>query len=289
MSCKSIIVIVSLFLFIFSCKKKEELLVDGNTAPPDYTIPTIVKENYINKSYISLLGRKPTSLELSSGQSILNKNNLSIDNRNELLDSIFAKPGYYERVYISNINKLLNNVDTSQITQNIATFAFLLTDASYQAVWPQIQIEKAKLEVLKTSTNDLKNGTINTIGLHKRIVNNYIYDQINMGTENFVHSIFQNFCFRYPTGIELAQSKLMVDGFQGVLFLQIGMSKNDFLTIFFSSNNYYEGQVRDLFLKYLFREPTSVEAATFSLNYKNSMDYKALQKSILVMDEYVGL
>jgi len=278
-----------LMMIISSCKKDEEILVDGNTAPPDYTIPNIVKENYVNKAYISVLGRKPISSELAAGLSILNKDNLSITTRNELLDTILSKPGYNERLYITNVNKLLNNLDTAQITQFIYVFAFLLTDPQYQSQWPQIQAEKTKLELLKASTNDLKNGTINTIGLHKRVINNYFYDQINMGSENFVNSAFQNFLYRNPTSIELDQGKLMVDGLQGILFLQIGKTKDDFLNIFFSSDNYYEGQVRDLYLKYLFRETTSTESATLANSYKISLNYKALQKSILTTDEYVGL
>jgi len=180
-------------------------------------------------------------------------------------------------------------MDTADISSNIAIFSFLLTDPTYQAVWPQIQIEKAKMELLKASTNDLKNGTINIVGLHKRVINNYFYDQINMGTENFVNASFQNFFYRYPTSIELDQSKFMVDGLQGVLFLQIGNDKDDFLNIFFSSDSYYEGQVRDLYLRYLFREPTASESTTLTSTYKNSLNYKTLQKSILVLDDYVGL
>lgn len=281
--------ISALFLLFFSCKKTEEVLVNGNTAPPDYTISNITKENYVNKAYISVLGRKPTSSELSSGIAILNKNNLSIANREELVDTILAKPGYYERLYITNVNKLLNNLDTAQITQYIYVFDLLLQNSTYQAQWPAIQIEKQKLITLKGSINDLKNGTINAIGLHKRMVNNFFYDQINMGTENFVVSNFQHFCFRYPTQVELDQSKLIVDGFEGILFLQSGKTKDDFINIFFSSENYYEGQVRDLYLRYLFREPSASESSTHAYTYKNTQNYKALQKGILVLDEYVGL
>ena len=110
-----------------------------------------------------------------------------------------------------------------------------------------------------------------------------------MGTENFVVSMFQNFLYRYPTAEELVQSKLIVDGFEGVVFLETGVVKDDFINIFFGCNNYFEGQVRDLYLKYLFREPTSVEMSDKASIYKNSLDYKALQKAILSMDEYAGI
>jgi len=286
-----------LSVVLFSCKKDNEIIIADNTAPPDGTIPNVVKENYVNKSYISVLGRKPNATELASGIAILNQNNLSVPDRNQLLDDIFAKPGYNQRQYDIAISTLLNNLDTSLITQDIYIFTLLLTDTAYQSVWAQLQFEIDRLELLKASVADLNAGAINIIGLHKRCVNNYFYDQINMGTENFVVSMFNNFLFRYPTDEELLHGKNMVDNFEDVIFLQTGNNKDDFMNIFFGggfqnypgSNNYFEGQVRDLFLKYLFREPTSVEMSAKAMVYKNSLDYKALQKEILAMDEYAGL
>ena len=195
------------FLFIsvlfVSCKKDKEITIDGNTAPPDGTIPNVVKENYVNKAYISVLGRKPSATELSAGISILNQNNLDSTGRSMMLDDIFTKPGYNQRLYDISVSTLLNNLDTSQISQNILLFGLLLTDSNYIAYWPQLQIEKTKLESLKASVADLNAGTLNIIGLHQRCINNYFYDQLNMGTENFVVSMFQHFLYRYPTDEEL--------------------------------------------------------------------------------------
>jgi len=276
-------------LLISSCKKDKEIVIGDNTAPPDGTIANVVKENYVNKSYISVLGRKPSSTELSSGMSILAQHNLSVDDRNQLLEDILAKPGYNQRQYDIAVATLLNNLDTVDITNNINLFAYLLTQPQYAPYWPQLQIDKTNLELLKATVADLNSGTINIIGLHKRCVNNYFYDQINMGTENFVVSMFNNFLLRYPTDEELLHGKNMVDGFEDVIFLQTGYNKDDFINIFFAANNYFEGQVRDLYLRYLFREPTSVEMSEKAATYKASTNYKSLQKAILSTDEYAGL
>ena len=167
--------------------------------------------------------------------------------------------------------------------------AYLLTQPQYAPQYAQIQIEKTKLELLKASVADLNSGAINAIGLHKRCANNNFYAQINMGTENFVNSMFQNFLYRYPTNEELIHGKQIVDGFEGIFFLKSGHVKDDCLTIFFGCDNYFEGQVRDLYKKYLFREPTSVEMSEKAMSYKNSLDYKVLQKAILSLDEYAGI
>ena len=110
-----------------------------------------------------------------------------------------------------------------------------------------------------------------------------------MGTENFVVSMFQHFFYRYPTDDELARSKNIVDGFEDVIFLQTGTTRDDFITIFFGCDNYFEGQARDLYLRYLFREPTSEEMSVKAMSYKGSLNYKQLQKDILSTDEYIGL
>ena len=101
--------------------------------------------------------------------------------------------------------------------------------------------------------------------------------------------MFQHFLFRYPTVQELDDGREMVDGFQSIAFLQIGDSKEDYMDIFFASGDYFEGQVRSLFLKYLFREPTSGELLPLVTAYRSNLDYFLLQAEILSLDEYIGL
>jgi len=282
--------IVFFILFISACKKEDELVVvPDNQAPPDYTISTIIKENYVNKVYISVLGRKPDVNELNSGLSHINQHNLSDADRVVFLDEVFAKPTYNQRLYEIASVKLLTSFDTSAITQMIAVFQFLLTDSTYVSVFDQLNFEIARLQQLKNIPNDLDNGTLTTIGMHKRLIDNYFYDQINMGTENFVVSSFQHFMDRYPTDNELEQSSAMVNGLSGVVFLIQGNTKEQYMNIIFNTDNYFESQVRELYVRYLFRQPTSIEMTSYATDYKTDLDYKKLQKSILSLDEYVGI
>jgi len=73
------------------------------------------------------------------------------------------------------------------------------------------------------------------------------------------------------------------------LFQQQGYSKNDFISIFFSSDEYFEGRVRAQFKRFLFREPGSEEMGVQTTNYKTSKDFKAVQIYILSTDEYAGI
>jgi hypothetical protein len=81
----------------------------------------------------------------------------------------------------------------------------------------------------------------------------------------------------------------MVDGQRATLFLQIGQKKNDYINIFFDADGYYEGQVRFIFKKYLYREPTSAEIAYYSNIYKSTNSYKALQRQVFSLNEFAGV
>lgn len=283
-------IFIVIILVITSCKKEGQVVViDGNQAPPDNTISSVVKENYINKVYISVLGKKPDAIELSAGLSIINQHNLSQDDRQSFLDDVFSKADYNQRLYEIESVKLLNSFDTSAITEQMTVYQFLLTDSTYAPYYDLIHTEINRLQQLKNIPSDLNSGTLNTIGLHKRLINNYFYDQINMGTQNFVVSTFQHFVDRYPTDTELDQGKRMVDGLSAIVFLTQGSTKDNYMDIILSTDNYFESQVRDLYLRYLFRQPTSAEMTKYAVSYKSDLNYKKLQKAILSLDEYVGI
>lgn len=274
-----------------SCKKTEYKTneVGGNTAPPDPTIANVIKENYINKLYISVLGREPETNEFASAKNILDSTNLSKSGRELVIDLVFADQQYYPNQYNIARANLLNNLDTAEITQRIAVYNALLQSTTYQYIWPYLQAELPKLVALKNIPSDLLSNTITIKGMQQRVIFNSFYDDLNMGTENFVVSMFQHFLNRYPTTAELSNGKNMVDGFNSTLFFEAGNSKDDFIRIFFSSSDYYEGQVTELYTRYLFRKPSSEEAQAGSSIYKATDNYKSLQKSILASDEFAGL
>ena len=165
----------------------------------------------------------------------------------------------------------------------------LLLDPQYAPFYTQLQAEITKLEAVLAIPADLNAGTLDVIGMQKRLSFNRIYDNINMGTQNFVVSLFQNFLSRYPTEAEREAAERMVDGFSSIVFLEIGESKSDFVDIFFRSRDYFEGQVRQMFVQNLFREPTSQELESLTITFRGDSDYQALQKHVLSMDEFVGI
>lgn len=276
-------------MILLSGCTKYQVLETGNYDPnADNTITKEAKVNYINRLYITLLGFKPDSAQQADALAQLNSDPTDVDVRKVLVENMMSYDAYFLKVWEDARSEVLEGVDTATIRNEYdqAVYNYQNTSGNSQAYWKE-QVDR--LSALLNIPDELKSGMINMQELHTRAVNNPIYDNINMGTENFVVSVFQNFFFRYPTIAELDEGKHMVDGKQGVLFLQGGSSKSDFLQIIFTSTAYFEGQIVNLHKRYLFREPQSLELSTFTQAYQQHNDYQRIQTEILASDEYFFL
>ena len=280
---------ICLLITCYSCKKDNLVYIEGNQIPPDKTIENITKENYVNKLYISALGRQATPSEFSNGLLILNKNNLSLENRKELVDTVLADNDYYNNEYSIIRGDLLNGLDTTEISKYIKRYKNTLLTTNDQNKIDRLTGYIERLYLMQDIITDLRSDSIKFKDVHKRCVFNRFYDEINMGTENFVVSMYQNFFYRYPTSSELITSSNMVNGIQAILFFKAGQTKEEFIDLFLGSDEYYEGQIRLAYLRFVFREPTVIESTHMTGLYKVDLDYKSMQKRILISDEYVGL
>ena len=269
---------------LLSCKKYEIETLTGNQSPDEVVVTSNMKEAFVNRLYITLIGRKATPQEFLASTSILGKYASKIS-REELIDSLSQGSEYTHLLYDIARADYLESVDTAEIRRdyNLAVTSLQNATGASKEYW---QDQVNRLDAMLRIPEELNTGMIDIIEVHRRVVNNPYYDDINMGTENFVVACFQNFLFRYPTNAELLEASNMVDGFPGSVFLQSGSSKNDFLDIFFSSDDYFEGQVINLYKKYLFRNPTTAEASMKLKEYQNHKVYQILQKDILSSDEY---
>jgi hypothetical protein len=142
------------------------------------------------------------------------------------------------------------------------------------------------MEFILNGAEKLEDQTSTWEEMELAACNTYIYDDINMGTENFVVSVFQSLLNRYPTNQELESGKDMVNGRPSVLFLQQGSTKNDFLSIFFSARSYYEGQVTLLFQENIFRMPNTSELMEYTNFYIEKKNYETLLLEILSSSAY---
>lgn len=285
---QKILFAILITILISSCSKMEDVTILGNIPPPDHTIDSSVINLYINKAFINLIGREPVGNERGDGLVILKQHNFSGDDRKQFIGSFFSKPEYADNLYSVANGEYLRNLDSLEIAQQIYLFNYFLTQPQYAPFYSYIQIELYRLDTLQMILPMMRSGTMDYRSMLSRMSNNYFYDQINMGSENFVVSTYQNFLFRYPSDAELLNGKTMVDGNTATVFFQLGKSKYDYINIFFNTDDYYEGQVRFIFKKYLFREPSSAEIFFYADIYKHGT-YQDLQKAIFATDEYAGI
>jgi hypothetical protein len=269
-----------------ACKKYEINEIPGNQPPPDTYVSPILKESYVNRLYITLLGRKADSTEFNAALALLGPGAVSQSSREALIDQIGALPDYKVNLYDILRKEVLEDVDTATIRVERDRYAGYLGDSAYLNNWPTYQRWTDQLNLMLDIPADIAAGTIDMRELDRRCVLNPFYDEINMGTENFIVSMYRHYLFRYPSDNELASATVMVDGAESVAFLVAGRTKNDFVQIFVHSDDYNEGRVRDLFLKYLLREPTTTETYTLATQFSVDSDYLALQKKILASVEY---
>lgn len=281
--------IAALMLIINSCNKQELEIVRGNEAPPDSTLSNLQKETYINRVYIALLGRKADSTEFSLAKSTLSTD-FSLQNRELFIRNLQNKNEFKSNWIASQRLDLLNGVDTNDIKGEMNTILLLLQDSNNNNRFRDLlMIEYYRYDSLLRMEDHLIANKIDFIKCQLRCLNNGVYDQINMGSENFVTASFTQFFNRYPTNAELESAKKMIDGVESFLFLQSGKSKLDYLNIFFNSAPYFEGQVYYLYQKYLYRNPNPTEAYELSQWFAQSKDYPGLLSKILASYEYVSL
>jgi hypothetical protein len=294
MRLRSILGLIVLLISV-SCTKKETIreVIPNNQYVPDTLVSNLKIETYINKAYINILGRKATTIETESAKTLLASHNMHPADRESFIKSFFQKKDYWTRTFDIARANYLKNADTSDVSLQIFLFEKYIKDNQNN---PQlkdflylVQYEIDRMKVFMRTPQELASGKINVTELQRRCTDNYFYDQINMGTQNFVLSVFENFAGRYPTQNERANAEGMVNGVATILFLKNGSSKKDFQEIFFSSKDYYEGQVNELMRRYLFRNATSTEMERLTRLFEQTKDYQKLQTAILTTDEYAGI
>ncbi len=299
---KKIVFCFSLVLFFAltnsSCQKDpkivdvhENLLIDSVVAPPYDGVSQVIVNNYVNRLFIDLLGREPDQTELSDAVYVLYLGDLVEYARGLVVDDLMSLAEYFERYHDITSANFLAGVTDQDIQDQIDLVDYVIYLDSLNGNFIEMQlleIELDKLYTLQNAPQNLMDGIITINEFYGIYVNNLVYDNINMGTENFVKSCFENMLKRSPTDGELTSGVSMVDGAASILFLENGTSKGDFIEIITNNDEFYQGLVIEYFSTLMLRDPSSAEIAEHAEDLKNTGDYKGLQKEIVTSDEYAG-
>lgn len=293
-----LLLLMALFFFA-SCTKKETItdinhinqIIDENIAPPYDGVTSVEVDNYVNKVYIDLYGREPLDSELEFSTAMLKDGGLTPEVRELFLDDIQSSAEYFTRFW-----EIYNQAYLQNVTEDYINFQIILYTQAYNdelqngntAFAQRIMQEIIRFEKLRDAPADYENGLIDIKEFFRRIADNGVYDEINMGSENFVISCFEHFFKRFPTEAELPAAVTMVDGFAAQILLEDGNNKADFLDIILSNGEFYQGLVFDIYQQLLSRIPDSAEMGESTLELTEFGSYQSIQRKLMISEDYAG-
>lgn len=271
--------------------KHDNRIFEDNVPPPFEGVTTVELQNYINKVYIDLIGRQPTPDELDVHTNALKNAELADEAKEALVQEVMADDTYNDRLWEIYRNNYLGGITKDDITYQLFLYSEAYSSALYNGdtlLANYYMYEIDRYDALNKIEEEYKSGTIGMPEAMSRIAYNLVYEEINMGSENFVLACFENFLKRYPTENELGAAVLMVDGFPAQLLLSDGSSKTDFLSVVTQNTEFLQGLTIDIYRSLLSRLPDSPEMGAATALLQNGSSYQAIQLQVLISAEYAG-
>jgi hypothetical protein len=130
-------------------------------------------------------------------------------------------------------------------------------------------------------------GEIEVDEIHRRMIYNSVYDNINMNTFNYINAAFDNLLFRFPTQYEFNQTYIMIqDNTSQIVLGSSGNNKQDFSYIITNTREFYEGVIIWSYQNLLARSPTVQEIDHLMQVFYIDHDFQWVQRQIMKNDEY---
>lgn len=289
------------FLVLTSCESNEFIQVEGNQSPNYKGVSMLKIENYINRLYIDLMGREPTDSERLFASKRLKDNNLSIDTRDSLVFEIQNDTNYrvgdssYRHAYIQRMYDLMKyrfieGAADPEVSQKLGNIKFAkeiarLNGDSVRV--KQMEFEAKKYENILNWKYAYRNNADGYPELCGYLMNNGIYDVINMGTFNFINAAFDDVLGRWPNKEEFDAAYAIVEKNEPkVVFNQVAQNKQEFINALVESDAFFESQIRWWYFQYLRNEIEPAFLYKLLLVYNTSYDIEEVQRKILIRDDY---
>jgi len=297
------IVFTSLILLLFSSCKKDQEVYENNTPPPYSGISTLQVQNYVNRVFIDLVGREPLDTEMTLEVDLLESNSLSKSSREALINKLQTNtssiPGdssyyiaYHKKLYEDTKARLLEGVSDDYIQGEVNLFEGLAYADSLNGNLVGYELNTAEANKLKsvlTAQFVYRTGNINEGNLYASMLNNSIYDNINMNSFNFINASFDNLYYRFPTTAEFDLIYPIIEfNTPSQIFGEVAQNKGEYISIITSNEEFYEGLVSWAFNSLLARDANSNERFSLTNNLLDGESLAVVQKNILITDEYAG-
>jgi hypothetical protein len=296
----------SIFLFtvlISACKKDKEIVVPNNTAPYYDGVPKVVLQNYINRIFIDLVGREALDAEMEAEENYLRSNDLSITSRAFLINKLQTdtsyivgdssyKQAYYNRFYELCKARVLEAASNEFIYERINEYNGVIFQDSVAGDSLSMSLAKQQAQNLTkiiACERDYLRDSIEIKDVFARMLNNAVYDEINMNTFNFLNASFNDLFFRFPTNNEFNAGFNMIEyNTADVLFGKSSSHKGEYLQILVNSQEFYEGIIRWMYNNLLARDPSTQEVYSLMQTFLNNHDVQKIQLHIMQSDEYAN-
>jgi hypothetical protein len=280
---------------------KDPDLVPDNDAPYYSEVSDLLIENYINRVYIDQIGREPFNSEMNSEKLTLKAADLSFESREAMIlnlqtntdfiaGDISYKHAYYNRLYEQGKARFMEAASNGEIQEIMGPIAGGIVNDSLSGNWEGLYeryAELAKLQAVLDSEEKYMTGEIEISDVCVAMINNAVYDEINMNTFNFVNASFDNMFFRFPTQQEFFTGYNMVEFNQpGSLLGASGQNKDDYARILADSREFYEGLIVWSYQILLAREPSTSETNHLMIELVVNHDLQKVQRTIMITDEY---
>jgi len=296
------LIMIGCLLFFPSCEK-ETVVIPGNEPISSFSISKIKIENYVQRIFIDVIGREPLEHEMIENVERLQNDSLKRATRLEIIQHLMndrsprEEERSYRAAYVWNLYNLakircMEGVSDGFIQSriNIASFGALKDsiDGNWDSYYRR-QESIRKFEAVLNSREQLYERKIQFHHVFGTMINNGIYDEINMNTFNFVRAAFDELLWRLPTQEEFDNSFNMIENeLPAQLFNRTGSNKEDFIDILIHSLAMAEGLIIWAFQIYLNRAPTPREVTTFLPEFYHSGNIDFIISEIMVTDEYAN-
>ena len=290
-----------LLLTVFGCKKTEERTVPDNEAVIPHKVSTIKIENYVNRCFIDLLGRTALESELDEEVELLKENNLSKEARLAFVtklqtDTTFREGdssymhAYFQRIYDLAKSRLCEGAADGEFLRYVGLANFGILQARLYGdsitvfrLLDQIRRNQSVVD----SRIEYRKGEIEINEMFTRLLDNNVYDVINMNTFNFVNASFDDLLYRFPSQSEFNIAyKIIQNNELGVLFGGAASNKRQYCELVANSDDFYEGLIKWAYILFLAREPSPQEVANYYPELRETGNYHELVRNIVIKDEY---
>jgi hypothetical protein len=290
-----------ILLALFSCTEKTSIQVQPNKSPKYSGVSTIRIENYVQRMFIDLLGREATDFERISFTTQLKKADLHDSCRHRLVkqlmfDTSFRvgdssyRHAFSQRIYDISKARFLEGASDPSIDQFIGNLNFAIQVARLNGdsigVYRYIDARSQYFQVLNSKYQFFIQKKDYRY-MCAAMMNNSIYDGINMNSFNFINAVFDNCLLRKPTQNEFDRSYQIIEkNVPAELFSRWASNKNEYCDAVVQSDAFHEAQIRWFYYVLIQREPTTAEVSARFYPFYTTHKIETIIEEIITQDEY---